>query len=1030
MLSIGTGLRHYEIVSFIGAGGMGEVYRARDSTLDRDVALKVLPATVAADPERLRRFVQEAKSAASINHPNVTTIYEIAQSGGVHFIAMEYVEGETLRQRIAKGPIEEDELHHIVIQIANGLEAAHDRHVIHRDLKSSNIMITSQKQVKLLDFGLAKRVQIPSSSDATRTFTGTEAGVIMGTVDYMSPEQALGLDMDRRSDIFSLGVVLYEAASRVLPFSGRTAMETINQIINAEPEPIRHLVPEISAGLERIISRCLKKTAESRYHTAGELKVDLAESSPASTHSGRAPGPTNLLIESTSFVGRELEVSKLDEIMKTTRLLTLVGIGGIGKTRLAARFGSSRLNRHPDGVWYVALDSVADPGLVPQAVALTLGVPQETGRSMMEALLAFLKIRHLLLILDNCEHLIPACAQLVETLLHACGNLQILATSRAPLAVPSEIVWRLAPLSTPNPAGPLALADLVRYDAVRLFKERASAAYSSFSVNSQNAAALAQVCYRLEGIPLAIELAAKRVNVLSLDEIRDKLDDRFRLLTKGGEAVSPRHRALRATLDWSYGLLAANEQTLLNRVSIFFGGWTLGAAEWVCAAGQVQADDVLDLLSELVDKSLVTGDQLPDGKKRFRLLETVGQYARERLLESGEIENVSRQHAAFFLTFADEAEPARWSPAHRQWMDRMASEQDNFRAVLRWLQRNETQTSQLENQPVVQARLMHAMGVFYENLGLYDQADGFIEGALALRRRWLGEEHLEVAASLGRLGAVRHLKGDIKSAESLLREALGLRRKLLGDEHADVTASMNELAITLNRWETPESTAESERLYREALRIRRKLFGDKSPEVAQNLNNLGVFLNANKRAFPEAEHVLREALEINRTLLGDQHQEVATSMNNLALVLRDTRQFEEAEELFRRSLEIDRITLGDTHPAAATCVNNLANLLQRKGDHTGAEALYKEAIRLKRLTFPEHHWEVATIQSLLGACLVAARRFNEAEPLLSESYPVIRRNFGETHNRTTVALQRIIDLYEKWGKPDQAASWLSQRGRD
>ena len=332
---------------------------------------------------------------------------------------------------------------------------------------------------------------------------------------------------------------------------------------------------------------------------------------------------------------------------------------------------------------------------------------------------------------------------------------------------------------------------------------------------------------------------------------------------------------------------------------------------------------------------------------------------------------------------------------------------------------------ELKSEPVIQARLMDTIGEVYVNLGLYDRATPLLENGLATRQRIEGNEHIDVADSLEHLGALDFLKGDFVTAEKLLRQALAMRRRLLGNEHLDVASSLSDLGWLLRQKETPKDVDEAERDYREALEIRRKLLGADDPAIAQSLNNLGMVLYANKHDFDSAEPLFREAVAMNKRLLGEVDQEVATTMNNLALLLRDKGNYDEAEALFRQAISIDRKILGESHPSVATFLNNLANLLQRRGDYERAEAEYREAIGVYRKVFPENHWEIATIKSLLGGCLVASRRYDEAEPLLLESYPIIRTNFGDSHNRTRVALKRIVDLYNAWGKQQKAAQYAA-----
>jgi predicted ATPase/DNA-binding CsgD family transcriptional regulator len=392
----------------------------------------------------------------------------------------------------------------------------------------------------------------------------------------------------------------------------------------------------------------------------------------------------NLPLELSSFVGREREVAGAKDRLTDTRLLTLTGPGGCGKTRLALVVASELVEDFEEGAWWVALASLPDPDLVPQAVASALGVREASGRSLSEALIECLKIKELLLILDNCEHLIDACALLADTLLHACPGLRILTTSREALGVAGEASWPVPSLSLPNTEHQRPTEELARYEAIRLFVERAKAAVPSFELTKETAPAVARVCARLDGIPLAIELAAAKTRVLSVEQILKRLEDSFRLLTTASRTADPRHKTLRTTIDWSHDLLSDEERALFRRLSVFAGGWTLEAAEEVCAGEGSEKDEVLDLLTHLVDKSLVLVSGGGDEEARYRFLETVRQYAREKIKESGEEPETQRRHAVLFAVLGMRAEPGLHSAEEVTWRRQLATEHDNLRAALAW----------------------------------------------------------------------------------------------------------------------------------------------------------------------------------------------------------------------------------------------------------------------------------------------------------------------------------------------------------
>jgi predicted ATPase len=382
-------------------------------------------------------------------------------------------------------------------------------------------------------------------------------------------------------------------------------------------------------------------------------------------------------------LGREREIAEVKRLLADTRLLTLTGAGGCGKSRLALQVASELLRDYADGVWLSQLAPLADLAFVPQTIASVLRVPEQPGRLVSETLVRALRFKSLLLVVDNCEHLLSACAELADALVRACSTLRILATSQEPLGVPGEAVWRVPSLSVPS-AGRLSPVDhLMQCESVRLFVERATFSQPGFTLTDSNAAAVVQVCRRLDGIPLAIELAAARVKVLTVEQIAARLDNRFRLLTGGSQRGLPRQRTLRAAMDWSYGLLSEKERAVLQRLSTFAGGWTLEAAEAVCSGNGIEAADVLDLLTQLVDKSLVAVETQGE-EARYRHPETVRQYSLDRLMESEEAADVRRRHRDWYLGPAERAEPELRGPGQVAWLEQLEMEHDNLRAALEW----------------------------------------------------------------------------------------------------------------------------------------------------------------------------------------------------------------------------------------------------------------------------------------------------------------------------------------------------------
>src|SRR5262245_13629283 len=390
-----------------------------------------------------------------------------------------------------------------------------------------------------------------------------------------------------------------------------------------------------------------------------------------------------LPIPLTSFVGRQADLGAIQRLLDSARLLTLTGVGGIGKTRLALEGARLFAGDYPDGAELVELAALADPGVVPQRVATALGIAEQPGRELLDVVADALRARRSLLVLDNCEHVVVACAELAQHLLQACPGLRILATSRESLGIAGERVWRVPSLSLPAAEADTSFEHIAQSEAVRLFAERAASVLPGFALTERNAPAVARLCLRLDGIPLALELAAARVTVLPVEQLAERLDDALRLLTAGSRTAPARQQTLRATLDWSYGLLTDREQRLFDRLSVFAGGWTLEAAEAVCAGEGIEHGQVLELVARLVDKSLVVVERGADEGAYYRMPEPIRQYAEERFGPDRATEVIRRSHATYFLTLAERAEPGLSGPDQRTWLDRLERDLDNLRAAWR-----------------------------------------------------------------------------------------------------------------------------------------------------------------------------------------------------------------------------------------------------------------------------------------------------------------------------------------------------------
>jgi non-specific serine/threonine protein kinase len=470
----------------------------------------------------------------------------------------------------------------------------------------------------------------------------------------------------------------------------------------------------------------------------------------------------NLPIQATSFVGRERELTDVKERLAGTRLLTLTGTGGCGKTRLAMQVAANIVEQYPDGVWLVELASLADPTFVAVALATTLGVRASPDQSVDAALLGFLRERRLLLILDNCEHLLDACARLAHAVVRGGPGAQILATSREALGIDGEVSWRVPSLAVPPSDSPIPLEALATNEAVRVFLDRAVAAQPDFILTNQNARAIAQICRRLDGIPLAIELAATRVRSLSPEQIASRLDQRFSLLTGGSRAALPRQQTLAALVGWSYDLLSAAEKRLFDQLSVFAGGFTLEAAEWIAGATTDTAS-ALDLLTSLVEKSLVVADSEGGNVERYRMLETLRAYGRERLVAIGEAAEAQERHASYFLKLVEECVRIYTSaePPSPGWNAPLIAEQANLRRSLTWYQ---------EKEPSRGLRLAAELGWFWVVQRDLGEGEGWLETFLPLAPNETG---VRGRALLG-LATLKRDRGLIDAAQPLYEESLVL----------------------------------------------------------------------------------------------------------------------------------------------------------------------------------------------------------------------------------------------------------------
>jgi predicted ATPase/serine/threonine protein kinase/DNA-binding NarL/FixJ family response regulator len=810
----GQQLGPYQLIQLLGQGHWASVYLGEHRHLHTQAAIKVLQGPLASN--EVEDFLTEARTIARLRHSHIVRVLDFGVQEGTPFLVMEYAPGGTLRQRHPKGsqlPLET--VVSYVKQVASALQYAHEQRLIHRDLKPENLLLGPDQEVLLSDFGLAIVAQSSRSQPSQQT---------AGTIAYMAPEQLKG-HPTAASDQYALGVLVYEWLCGERPFSGLWTELAVKQTF-VPPPSLAEKVPTIPAVVEQVVLKALAKDPKSRFAcvqdfalaleracsasgvfsapSPGEATVAADPSSLALVQSQRSPAdepevglalaserhasvpttppepvlaralwrvPTSL----TSFIGRQQDVATICALLMRpeVRLLTLTGPGGIGKTRLSLQVAAELAEQFADGVVFVNLAPLSDAEQVVPTIAQALGVREQGNRPLLDRLQDSLRDRQLLLLLDNFEQVLTAAVPVAE-LLAACPRLKIMVTSRVVLHVQAEREWAVSPLALPTPKELPNLEALSQCEAVALFIERAQAVRSDFALTAENAPAIAAICQQVDGLPLAIELAAGRSKLFSPQALLTRLENRLKLLVGGARDLPLRQQTLRGTIVWSYDLLDKDEKTLFRRLAVFVGGCTLEAAAAVCNALGDLEEDVLDGVARLVDKSLLRQEAQADGEPRLLLLETIREYALERLKASGETEVVRRQHALFFLAMAEEAQPKLHGPNQAAWVERLELEHDNLRAALNWAL-EEVADKQARERREVALRLSAALVAFWRRHGHYREGRTFLERALAQSE---GASASLRAKVLGATAYVAYRQGNLDRAEVLARQRLALDREL------------------------------------------------------------------------------------------------------------------------------------------------------------------------------------------------------------------------------------------------------------
>jgi predicted ATPase/DNA-binding SARP family transcriptional activator len=680
-----------------------------------------------------------------------------------------------------------------------------------------------------------------------------------------------------------------------------------------------------------------------------------------------APGH-NLPFQISKFIGREKELDEIADLIADHRLVTLIGTGGIGKTRLSLKVGEQLIKDYANGIWLVELASLSDPALVPQTVATLFNLVEGSEEPLIEKLIRVLRPKTMLLILDNCEHLLDACAQLAHALLRSCPSLKILTTSREPLGITGEALYHVPPLGLPDLQQ--ALEKLLEYESIQLFEERARLGQEHFSLTMENASSVTQICHRLDGIPLAIELAAARVSMFSTEQIEARLNESFILLTDGSRTALPRQQTLRASIDWSWNLLSKPEQILLRRLSVFAGGWTLDAAESVCAGNGIEPQQMLDMMTQLTAKSLVVVNQESGHEKRYYLLETIRQYASDRLLEIGGEKCIRHNHLDYFLKLAGQAETELIGPRQMVWMEQLEDELDNIRAALEWSLNSE------ETRAEVGLQMAGSLWWFWYSRGHAEEGGDWLERALAFSVNQT-PDLVTRAKALSKLG---HLKINL----ARIQEGVALSQTLGAEGKVSLAFGL----WVMGAWSYFYADfAQSKSFEEESLRLFREIgyrWG-----ICESLTWLGAALTrlGNQQ---QATPLFEESLALARR--AQDSNEIAWALWNLGTGAMARGDYQQSTMFLEESLALYKEING--YEGVTWLLGALGDLCLIQGDHEQTASYYEVALELQRER--GHQRGIAEYLEKIGNAAAVRKESKEAARLLGAA-EALRKSSGAVH---------------------------------
>ncbi len=706
--------------------------------------------------------------------------------------------------------------------------------------------------------------------------------------------------------------------------------------------------------------------------------------------------PNNLPAQLTSFIGREDLLQKLKNLFRQTRLLTLIGSGGSGKTRLAMQTAADIIDEFSNGVFITEIASVTDGALVVQTLLNSLGVKEEPGRTSDETLNSYLKDKEMLIIMDNCEHLINECAKLAEMLLSNCAKLKIIATSREALNCSGEQAFRVPSLSIPDTSVGNTPENIIQYESVCLFLERALSVNQNFKITKENAHALAKICKRLDGIPLAIELAAVRTKILSVEKIYDRLDDRFNLLTGGRRTSLPRQQTLKALIDWSYDLLPEKEKILWSRLSAFTDGWTLESAEEICSDDKISNSEIFDLLITLVEKSIILYDEV---KERYRILETIKQYGEVKLNELKETDEILSKHLHYFMELSETAESKLEGSETLNWLERLESEHGNLQSAIAWSVKSGNREEG--------ERLAGALGNFWIIRGYYSTGRLLLESILKniqeISKPVLGKILL-------RAGGLSRLQGDTEVAKKFYEESLELSREQ--NNKKSIIECLNDLGIIENNQGNYE---QAKKFCEESLALRREL-GDKIG-ISRSLNNFGL-VEFNLGNYEQAQKFFKESISIKRDL-GDKRG-ISNTLSNMGNIAINQGDYEGAQKFLEESLTIRR-ELGDKNGIAGS-LNSLGFMSYNQGKYENARRFYEDSLSLRRELGDKSG--IAVSIHNLALLFYNNENYEEAQRLNEESL-ALRKELGDKLG-IAESLNNLGNVFSNQEKYEQAAKFFEE----